>query len=245
MNSFLQWLSTNTIATTILILAIGVLVPSIAALFIVAFIQGREISFWPPKIGKKPDTGNSKTTSKTNEKKALETVSFCNREGFTVPFNTRLENADFVYMMGINLVGLLSHFHSSIISKAQSGCHFKILLLDPEFYDWASMPTSWQGELEHVKYLEHSIHTIQDFLKKTDNIELRFLPFPPPYTMMIIDPDTPKSEIQVELYIYGRSQHDRPHFLLTPNKNAYWYKIFQKEFDLAWKQSRSFENQKA
>lgn len=51
MDEFFKWLSSNPIATTALIVAFGVLVTSVTLIYLVAFFQGREISFWPPKIG--------------------------------------------------------------------------------------------------------------------------------------------------------------------------------------------------
>jgi hypothetical protein len=47
MDAFFDWLSTNPTATVI----VGLLVATLAILFLSAFFQGREISLWPPKIG--------------------------------------------------------------------------------------------------------------------------------------------------------------------------------------------------
>jgi len=45
----IQWLSTNPILTILVIFIAGILI----VLIVIAFIQGREISFWPPRIGPK------------------------------------------------------------------------------------------------------------------------------------------------------------------------------------------------
>ena len=51
MDNFLNWISMNpTIATTIIVI-LGVLLLAMVVLFIVAFFQGREVSFYPPRIG--------------------------------------------------------------------------------------------------------------------------------------------------------------------------------------------------
>ena len=50
MSELLTWLSTNPIA----FLTIFGVILLISVIFIIAFFQGREISFWPPKIGAKP-----------------------------------------------------------------------------------------------------------------------------------------------------------------------------------------------
>lgn len=53
MDEFLKWLASNPSIATTLILAIGILIFATVLMYLVAFLQGREISFWPPKIGAK------------------------------------------------------------------------------------------------------------------------------------------------------------------------------------------------
>lgn len=55
MAEFFQWLSNNPVVETILIVFLCILVLSIIVIYLVAFFQGRDISFFPPKIGQKPD----------------------------------------------------------------------------------------------------------------------------------------------------------------------------------------------
>lgn len=55
MESFFEWLSQNSFATNVLIIAFIVVIIVLIIVFIVAFIQNRPISFWPPSIGAKPD----------------------------------------------------------------------------------------------------------------------------------------------------------------------------------------------
>lgn len=54
MDEFFKWLSSNPVATNILLITFGLLVASIISIYVIAFFQGREISFWPPKIGARP-----------------------------------------------------------------------------------------------------------------------------------------------------------------------------------------------
>ncbi len=55
MNDILIWLSQNPAAATTVIVSIGVLTTAIILIYLIAFFDGREISFWPPKIGSKPE----------------------------------------------------------------------------------------------------------------------------------------------------------------------------------------------
>ena len=56
MNDILQFLSQNPEIATTTIIAISLVVVSVVLMFVVAFFQGREITFWPPKIGSKSET---------------------------------------------------------------------------------------------------------------------------------------------------------------------------------------------
>ncbi len=53
MSEFFAWLSANSLATSVLIIAFGLVVVVMILIYFIAFLQGREISFWPPKIGQK------------------------------------------------------------------------------------------------------------------------------------------------------------------------------------------------
>ena len=63
MTEFLKWLSANPVAITAVTGSFAILV----LIYIVAFLQGREISFWPPKIGAKPGKLKSEKSTKNIE----------------------------------------------------------------------------------------------------------------------------------------------------------------------------------
>ena len=54
MSDFFNWLSSGSASSIILIVAFLILVITIVLIYIIAFFQGREIHFWPPKIGSRP-----------------------------------------------------------------------------------------------------------------------------------------------------------------------------------------------
>lgn len=60
MSEFFKWLSGNTVAATTLIVSFGVLITATISIYVIAFFQGREISFWPPRIGERPQKLKSK-----------------------------------------------------------------------------------------------------------------------------------------------------------------------------------------
>ncbi|MBD3305452.1 hypothetical protein GF339_03665 [candidate division KSB3 bacterium] len=67
MNELIKLLSNNPTATSSIIIVISFAVCSVILIYLIAFFQGREVSFWPPKIGKRPakliDTPHSSSMS--------------------------------------------------------------------------------------------------------------------------------------------------------------------------------------
>lgn len=74
MEAFFIWLSSNSTASNILIGILSAAIVTIVGIYLVAFFQGREISFWPPKISSTPDkksASNSSRGSNLDEKETL------------------------------------------------------------------------------------------------------------------------------------------------------------------------------
>lgn len=66
MGEFFNWLSSNPAAGTTFLVGAGLLFLAITAIFLIAFRQGREITFWPPSIGPRtPERGGSATSPGT------------------------------------------------------------------------------------------------------------------------------------------------------------------------------------
>lgn len=61
MKDFFQWLSSNPIATNVFVIAVSIIVVSIVLIYVVAFFQGRSVSFWPPNIGELPNKPKDQT----------------------------------------------------------------------------------------------------------------------------------------------------------------------------------------
>lgn len=61
--NFFEWVMTNPVVSTPIIFALCVIIISIVIMYIIAFFQGREVFFWPPKLGPKIDKpkGENKT----------------------------------------------------------------------------------------------------------------------------------------------------------------------------------------
>lgn len=65
MNEFLKWLSTNPTVATSVVVSFSIFLTSATLIYLVAFLQGREISFWPPRIGERPTKSANDNASLT------------------------------------------------------------------------------------------------------------------------------------------------------------------------------------
>lgn len=74
MSSFFDWVSNSPIATNMLIGLFVIWGVAVAIMYLVAFFQGRSISFWPPRIGEKKPRRRSIATPTDKEILGLDTL---------------------------------------------------------------------------------------------------------------------------------------------------------------------------
>ncbi|MCC5624785.1 hypothetical protein [Nostoc sp. CHAB 5715] len=63
MKELFDYLLKNQIANNVVTIAFFVIVISITLIYVVAFFQGRDVSFWPPSIGKLPNNSAGQSSS--------------------------------------------------------------------------------------------------------------------------------------------------------------------------------------
>jgi len=241
MVNFLDFLATNPPLLTAIVSIVVVLVVFYIVIYLVAFFQGREISFYPAKIGTKPEKDQATQKDKTDSVKK-SAITLTDRTGFDIPIQQRLEKAQSVYILGLNLVNFIIQNQDIIETKALGGCKFKIITLSPGFFKYKELFPGWHGGLRRKEDLDHSLKNIKHILEKSNNIQLRYLPFPPPFSLLALNPDRPEGEVQVEFYTYEKDSNKRPHFILKYSENEKWFDFFRSEFEKAWETSEPMES---
>jgi hypothetical protein len=224
MNDFLVWLSSNSAASMSIAIAIAAIVIVAIFLYVIAFFQGREISFWPPKIGQKTDNPSSDSLF----------IKLEDRSDIQVSFEKRLSNAKNVALTGSSLAGIINHYGDFIQKKAETGCKFRFLIVHPEFYRGLdSRDAKEKAEVLHsVKLLEK--------LSKNENIKFKVLTYHPPFSITMVDGNAPEGFIQIEMYPYHAIPSERPHFNLTPKTDSKWYSFFREQFEAAWQKAQEY-----
>lgn len=76
MDALIKWLSSGSVSASIILVLMSFILAIVALIYLVAFLQGREISFWPPKIGeKRKESSNKSTDSAVNlDSEKLDTI---------------------------------------------------------------------------------------------------------------------------------------------------------------------------
>ena len=160
MSEVINWASHNALASLAVIIAFALVVLSITTMYLVAFFQGRDVAFWPPKIGPKPQFPNptsndsqSSPTDKSTEREEEEIDGV-----FTPPFNTR--QGSILISAAQNNFSLGRKLYSgtnATVFEAESHAFGRVIIkqyrrgLDPDSPAW----NTFQQELRVAEIMSH------------------------------------------------------------------------------------------
>lgn len=170
-------------------------------------------------------------------------INLSDRRSYDIPFERLLENTNKVDFLGVSLVGVVVHYEAFLVQKAQSGCKMRFLLIDPESLTIGVCTGFWDKNPENRKAdVRRSIRTIKR-LADIGNVELRTTRVSLPYSIIIKDKDTKfnQANVQVELYGYGVSPSEQPHFALTSASDETWYTYFVQQYEKLWNDGKPFD----
>ena len=151
-----------------------------------------------------------------------------------------LGQADDIYIVGMVLNRAVRNHMDIFSDRLAAGANLRFILLDwqnTSLMDimpnrsFGSHPKEWWQE--RIRQTEGYIEDIPTGFKKKGTLKVGYLPFFPSFGMWLIDPDKPYGQIHVEIY-HHRTPETNPAFSLYAEKDAYWYGIFRRQFDLLW-----------
>jgi hypothetical protein len=110
MDVIFQWLTANPIMLTIIIVSVSIALIALTLLYVIAFLQGRTISFWPPNIGSKiSDNEPSSTNNKLKpDSSSIANVKLARDRDRVSELNlaNRLETLNSLDLLGYTLIPL-------------------------------------------------------------------------------------------------------------------------------------------
>ncbi len=246
MLDFFNWLSGGSVSSIVFIVTICLLIFGIALAYAVAFFQGREISFWPPKIGAKPAWKNTSKPKKWYRSNAFKSIS----EVFqTEPTSLDEEISDFteLYVVAMNMRRTLTNYYGIFEHKLKDGANLRFLLVDPTS-DAVPIIAERNYVYRDVEKLQEAIQSTLDnlsYLAKTKpvkgSLEFKVLRFVPSFGMTLVNPERPDGKIRVDLYPYRVPPDTYPSFWVTRESDEHWYQFFLEQFYLLWESGKHLE----
>ncbi len=239
MDAFFQWLSGNIIATTTFMFAIGVFV----LIFAIAFVQGREISFWPPKIGPKSD--NTDKSQKLSKSERYLKFEWSNE---IVVDRSRLAEAASIDWMAVSMNKTLKIFEGEIANCLKNGGHIRLLLVDPESITpgiLAKLGDKHTSAEDIVFYINDTLNKVIQLHEEDRNykLEVRYITGQPPHRLMIVNRTLDKGYIRLR-WVVTPSARKVPTVVFSKEKDPKLNDFFDfmvEQFEEYWQKAKVVE----
>lgn len=247
--SFFDWLISGSLSAIIFIIAASLLVFSALLVYIVSFFQGREISFWPPKIGEKPERKKRLTSGKHIRKKVpLSIGAIFTTE--SIPFEEEMTDFTELYVVAMNLRRTLTNYYGCFEKRLSEGANLRFLLVDPTS-DAVPIIAERNYVYRDAKQLSGVIQSTLGNLAQLcadqpvkGTIEVRVLRHVPAYGLTLLNPERSNGRIRIDLYPYQVPPDTYPSFWVTREQDEHWYQFFLNQFYLMWDSGKPFKQDK-
>ncbi|MBD3159836.1 MAG: hypothetical protein GF309_13720 [Candidatus Lokiarchaeota archaeon] len=218
-------------------IVVTLIAPVLIYLIMRSFREGREISFWPPRIGPRPldkETEGKKSSSETSQ---LASSFFL--EEFPSDFNENFEPAKEVLLMGVTLRRILKTGYGKLEEKLRKGHIIRVLLVHPEGASVEMAASRYYAEMSRDPDLKGSqIQTaLQLFCSLRDvapqRMEIRTICNPLTFGGICVNPDSASGILYLEHFPYRTVADALPKFVLRAS-DGQWYDFFNKEIQVLW-----------
>jgi hypothetical protein len=249
MADFFQWLSSGSTPAIIFIAIVVVLITAIVLIFLTAFIQGREISLYPPKIGERPATKKNTTpkpsidkSSSSSTKPSIDSIFITEPPSFDEDALKAIN----IYILGMNLRRTLTNYYGMLETKLCEGGNLKFLLVDPKcdaIPIIAARNYVYRDAQKLAEVVESTLDTLyqlQCTSPARGTIEVRILRHVPSYGLLLLDSELPKGRIRVDIYPYRVSPDTYPSFWVERKSDKKWFEFFRNQFFVMWEDATPF-----
>lgn len=150
----------------------------------------------------------------------------------------RLRNARTIAINGITLAGTSAQLLTVFKDCFTRGGQVRLLLMDPENSALEVAGYRFYKHQDQEKLRREVRHALDNFetllpcRSSSEDCRIGLLPTLPPYGIWLIDVDTPKAEIWVEVYSF--KDVTQPTFHLLPNRDEVWFDFFRRQFEGMW-----------
>ncbi len=256
MESLFKFLSEGSgIAIYILILVSSGVI-AVILIYVIALIQGRKISFYPPKIGEKAQKSASLQILRHPDRKKGSDLNDPNSASILLVNRSYMPQLKDVMNLAKKEIILYAVQHTflrhygldTLISKVQNGCKVRILMMSPTDSSGQPNPNvaeseshrTYSGLLEQIKVSRETF--VKWYASRTSdekkNIEIKEYDRCPTVTLTIIDPESDDAQMITELLIYGIDVQKLPSFCLRKHEAKNLFDAQLESFETLWKQAQ-------
>lgn len=156
-------------------------------------------------------------------------------------FLERLRAAQTIAINGMTLALTSNSFHSLFRQCAASGGQVRLIIIDPQHsaIDVAANRFNKHQDPQRLRReSEHTLDNLQALIEDetvAKGFHLRLSNFVPSYGIWLLDADTPREEIWVELYSFRADME--PAIQLLPHRDGIYFPFFRQQFEIMWQAS--------
>jgi hypothetical protein len=148
-----------------------------------------------------------------------------------------------IWVAGITLATMVS-LVGTFETKLKRGCNIRFLALAPGGDALQTMAKSYGTDPDlAATRIRANLITLASRLESTEksSVEIRVLDSVISTGYFITDPNSPKGQMIVQLYLYQTEVDEAPLFKLSKADDAQWFSTYMRQFEKAWEDARVFE----
>ncbi|MBC8098580.1 MAG: hypothetical protein H7Y11_04000 [Armatimonadetes bacterium] len=149
-----------------------------------------------------------------------------------------IAGADTLWVYGASAVNVVRNIADIKREVLDRGGTVQVLLQDPQ--QTASVDILYR-QLDKVHDLLRDIQDVENTLRRVrempmrGQLEYRFLPYSPGFSLMIVDPDGKDGRLVVEFYGYTNEIiSDRMHIEIHRSQSQHWFEYWERQFRVMW-----------
>ena len=248
MNELIKLLSSTPSATSAIVILVSVIILSLIMMVLIAFFQGREIIFWPPKIGQHPIIIKNNSQVLQNEKNNLNNSNALGiakikegktEEDFLEIIDKAKKELWLMHLSGYDSVRIRFDDIMNWCKKPETHS-LKVMFINPENSELLKSLARNESDIETysvmirhmIKKFKNAQEGIESLSKEEGKkIEIKTYDYSPVASIVAADPNNNDGLLFIELSVYFTSWRKRPSLILS---NGEFYNTYINAYKKLW-----------
>jgi len=157
--------------------------------------------------------------------------------------NDTLKSANAIFLLGYSLSRTIRDYHHLLEQQLAAGAEIRVVVIDPEaetllqavaLESIASTPETWR---RHIEITVTAVRALAQHPHNSGSIKIGYLPYPPSFGMVMIDPNENHGFCYVDIYHHKSTAPNATFKLEAPNDPT-WYAFFREQYETLWDSCR-------